>query len=182
MDVSEFTPYVFQIFAQLLEYRPQGSGLGDAYTGMLQGCLNPVAWEHKGNIPALTCLLRAYLQQAARDIVASGSFMSLLGVWQKLVSSKANEQSSFELLTSVVRFVPPNALEPVLKQIFVILFSKLQSGNSPRYTRLVTNFFALFVGKFGSQSYFDQVNSIHGDLALTFMSKVWLPRLRTDPP
>ena len=184
MDVSEFTPYVFQIFAQLLEYRPQASGLGDAYTGMLQGCLNPIAWERKGNIPALTRLLRAYLQQAARDIVSSGSFMSLLGVWQKLVSSKANEQNSFELLTSVVRFVPPNALEPVLKQIFTILFTRLQSqsGRTPRYIRLVTNFFALFVGKYGSQYFFDRVNNMQDGLALTVMLQIWLPRLSSDPP
>jgi exportin-2 (importin alpha re-exporter) len=182
MDVSEFTPYVFQIFAQLLEFRPQGSGLGNAYTGMLQGCLSPVAWERKGNIPALTRLLKAYLQQAASDIVNSGSFMALLGVWQKLVSSKANEQNSFELLTSIVRYVPHEALQPLLTQIFAILFTRLQSGKTPRFVRLVTNFFALFVGKYGSQSFFDQLNAMQAGMGLMVMVQIWLPRLKSDPP
>lgn len=182
MDVSEFTPYVFQIFAQLLEFRPQGSGLGGAYTGLLQGCLNPTAWDRKGNIPALARLLRAYLQQDATNIVSSGSFMSLMGVWQKLVSSKANEQSSFELMASIVRFVPQDALQPVLKQIFAILFARLTSAKTPRFVRLVTNFFALFVGKFGAQAFFDQLNSMQAGMGLMVMVQIWLPRLKSDPP
>jgi exportin-2 (importin alpha re-exporter) len=182
MDVSEFTPYVFQIFAQLLEFRTQGTGLGEAYTNMLQPCLSPTAWERKGNIPALTRLLRAYLQQGAVEIVSSGSFMAMLGVWQKLVSSKANEQSSFELLSAIVRYVPPDALHPVWGQLYGILFRRLQASKTPRFTRLITNFFALFVGKFGSQAFFDQLNSMQPGMGLQIMMQVWLPRLKTDAP
>lgn len=182
LDVSEFTPYVFQIFAQLLEFRPAGSGLGDGYSGLLQGCLAPVAWERRGNIPALSRLMRAYLQQAAAEIANSGSFMAMMGVWQKLVSSKANEISSFELLSAITRFVPPATLQPVWGQVFGILFRRLQSGKTVRFVRLVTNFFALFVGKFGSQAFFDQLNSMQPGMGLMIMGQVWLPRLKSDPP
>lgn len=181
-DVSEFTPYIFQIFAQLLEFCPAGAGLGDAYTGLLQGCLHASAWERKGNIPALTRLLRAYLQKAPAVIGSSDKFMSLLGVWQKLVSSKANEQSSFELLHAIVRFIPNETLQPVLKQVFTILLTRLQSGKTPRFTRLITNFFALFVGKFGAQAFLDQLNALQPGLGLTLMVQAWLPRLKADTP
>merc|ERR1712232_351492 len=61
MDVAEFTPYVFQIFAQLLEYRPSGSGLGSSYQELFPPLLTPSVWERKGNIPALTGLMQAYI-------------------------------------------------------------------------------------------------------------------------
>jgi exportin-2 (importin alpha re-exporter) len=182
MDVSEFTPYVFQIFAQLLEYSVQGAPLSDSYKGMLQGCLSPVAWERKGNIPALTRLLRAYVQKSAVEIVSMGSFMALLGVWQKLVSSKANEQCSFELLSSVTRYIPQDSLKPVLKQIFAILCTRLQSGKTARFVRLMTNFLALFVGIFGAGAFFEQLNTLQPNMSLMILIQVWLPRLKSDPP
>ena len=42
MDVAEFTPYVFQILAQLLLYRPNGTtrGLGSHY-GLGEGVRCP---------------------------------------------------------------------------------------------------------------------------------------------
>jgi exportin-2 (importin alpha re-exporter) len=182
MDVSEFTPYVFQIFAQLLEFSIQGSALSDSYKGMFQGCLSPVAWERKGNIPALTRLLRAYVQKSAVEIVTMGSFMALLGVWQKLVSSKANEQSSFELLSAIVRHVPQESLQPVMKQIFAILCTRLQSGKTARFVRLMTNFLALFVGIFGAEAFFEQLNTLQANMSSMILMQVWLPRLKSDPP
>ncbi len=55
LDISEFTPYVFQLLAQLLEFRAKG--LGQAYESWLPPLLTPVLWECKGNIPALMRLV-----------------------------------------------------------------------------------------------------------------------------
>uniref|UniRef100_A0A7S1Z2N2 Exportin-2 C-terminal domain-containing protein n=1 Tax=Trieres chinensis TaxID=1514140 RepID=A0A7S1Z2N2_TRICV len=182
MDVSEFTPYVFQVLAQLLEYRPRDSGLGDAYKSLFPPLLTPMLWERKGNIPALTRLLQAYLLKGASEIVAMGQLMGLLGVFQKLVSSKANEASAFDLLSSVVIHVPLDAYRANLKDMFQILLVRLQSGKTPRFVRLATNFFALFIGKFGYQSYSDYLNSIQPGLGLMLVTQVWIPRLQTDTP
>jgi exportin-2 (importin alpha re-exporter) len=90
MDVSEFTPYVFQILAQILEFR--SGGLGDAYKVLFPPCLSPSLWDRKGNIPALTRLLQAYLQHGASEIVSLGQLVGLLGVFQKLISVKAADE------------------------------------------------------------------------------------------
>lgn len=181
-DVSEFTPYVFQILAQLLEFRPKQSGLGDSYTGLFGPLLTPVVWDRKGNIPALTRLMRAYLGQAGAELTAAGHLVPILGVFQKLVSSRANEQSGFDLLGALVVYIEPAALQPYVKQVFQILLKRLQIGKTPRYVRLVTQFFALFVGKYGAQSFIDQLNAIQPGLALTVVVQVWNPRLQSDPP
>ena len=65
-DVSEFTPYVFQILAQLLECRP---GLSAAYMSLLPPILAPTMWERPANTPALVRLVCAYIQ-VGKDAVA----------------------------------------------------------------------------------------------------------------
>ncbi len=67
---QEFHPYVFQIFAQLIELRP--APLPAMYMGIFPPLLSPVFWERHGNVPALVRLLRAYMAKAAAEIVAQG--------------------------------------------------------------------------------------------------------------
>ena len=90
-DVSELVPYVFQVLGQLLYYRPalQG-GLSEAYKALFPPLLSPVLWERKGNVPALVVLLRAYIVRGSAEIVSGGHLMAVLGVFQKLLASKAS--------------------------------------------------------------------------------------------
>lgn len=182
MDVLELTPYVFQVLAQLLEYRPGDAGLGDSYSMLFPPLLTPTLWERKGNIPALTRLLQAYLEKGGSEIVAQNRLVGVLGVFQKLIASRANEQHAFDLLGAVVLFISPEAVQPHLKDLFQILLMRLQQAKTPRYVRLVTHFFALFVGKFGAHAYLDQLNALQPGLGLMLLTQIWVPRLQTDLP
>jgi hypothetical protein len=53
---QEFHPYVFQIFAQLIELHP--GALPDMYIKIFPPLLSPVFWERPGNVPALVRLLQ----------------------------------------------------------------------------------------------------------------------------
>jgi exportin-2 (importin alpha re-exporter) len=180
MDIAEFTPYVFQVLAQLLEFRPQQSGLGQSYTQLFQPLLTPDLWEKKGNVPALSRLIQAYIKKAAGELT---SFINpILGVFQKLLSLKATEANAFDLLASVIVHFPQETMEPRLGTIFQLLLTKLQSSKTPKYTRLVTQFFALFVGKFSAQVFVDRLNTMQNGLAITLLVQVWNPRILKDPP
>jgi len=181
-DVSEFTPYVFQILAQLLEYRSNNSGLGQSFTVLFPPLLSPVLWDRKGNIPALTRLLQAYLSKGAIEIVAKGQFLGMLGVFQKLVASRSNEVQAFELLGTILHFVPFEALQPHLKQLIQLLLTRLQKGKTERYVRLVTTFFAQYIGQFGPQKYFEVFDSVQAGIGLMILTSIWLPRLQSDIP
>ncbi|KAL9181039.1 hypothetical protein ACHAXT_009844 [Thalassiosira profunda] len=180
MEVDEFTPYVFQLLAQILEFRPEGAGLGDAYTSLFQPLLTPSLWERKGNVPALSRLLVAYMNKGPNDLVPH--LLGILGVFQKLVSSKINEQYAFDLLRGIVMYLPQEAFMPRMKDILQILMMKLQQGKTPKYVNLITHFFALFVGKFGSQAYLDQLNQLQPGLGLMLLMQVWVPRLQSASP
>lgn len=182
MDVAEFTPYVFQILAQLLEYRPDNSGLGESYNALLPPLLFPDVWSRKGNIPALTRLLQAYLKKGSAEIVALGKLSGILGIFQKLVASRATEASAFDLLGSITQYIPSESLQPMVKEIFRLLLMRLQQGKTPRYCRLVTGYFGQFLGQFGSDKFIEVLNSIQPNLHLMLLSQVWMPRLSTDPP
>jgi exportin-2 (importin alpha re-exporter) len=182
MDVAEFTPYVFQILSQLLEYRAENTGLGEAYGMLLGPILSPTNWERRGNTPALTRLLQAYLMKGSAEIVSNGHLNGFLGVWQKLNASKASEVSGFDLLGAVTQFVAPEALEPLLKNIFNLLLMRMQHGKTQRYTRLFTDYLAQFVGQFGSEKAFAALNSIQPGLSGMVLGQIWIERLSSDPP
>ena len=55
LALQEFHPYVFQVFALLIELHTPP--LPATYLQILPGLLTPVFWERPGNIPALTRLL-----------------------------------------------------------------------------------------------------------------------------
>ena len=180
MEVAEITPYVFQVLAQLLEYR--ADGLSDAYSALFGPLMTPTLWESKGNVPALTRLVQAYLQKGAAKLIAQGFLVPILGVFQKLVSSKANEANGFSLLHSIIVYSPVNAIEGNLRDLFNVLLMRLQHNRSVRFIRLISNFFALFVGKRGAQAYLDIMNSIQPGLGLTLLMQIWLPPLTKDAP
>ncbi len=71
LDIAEFTPYVFQLLAMLLAYRP-GSTLSQAYQVLFVPLLSPALWERRGNVPALVELLDSYLQRDVGFILSTG--------------------------------------------------------------------------------------------------------------
>ena len=103
-DVAEFSPYVFQILAQMLEFRPDG--LSDPYRALFQPLLSPSLWERKANCPALVRLLRAYLKQGAAEVIPA-HLQALLGIFQKLLALKSTEDQAFSLLDALVVKVSP---------------------------------------------------------------------------
>jgi exportin-2 (importin alpha re-exporter) len=78
------------------------------YRSLLPFLLTPAVWQQKGSIPGLVKLLKAFLARDAQYIISSGQYNSVLGVIQsRLIPSKLNDVWGFELLQSVVQYVPP---------------------------------------------------------------------------
>ena len=88
---QEFHPYVFQIFAQLIDLRPPP--LPPLYLQLFKPLLAPLFWERPGNVPALTRLLRAYLAKASAEILQQGLLEVRLLFWSSgpLPSCGSNE-------------------------------------------------------------------------------------------
>lgn len=98
-------PYIFQLFAALLEANPSGT-LPNYYQNLIGPILMPVMWDSKGNIPALVRLLSSITGRGSQHILQNNQIEPILGIFQKLLSTKANEAYGFDLLESVVAHFP----------------------------------------------------------------------------
>lgn len=102
----EFMPYVFQLFAALLEANPSAN-LPGYYQELIAPVLMPVMWESRGNTPALVRLLSSIISRGSQYILEHNQLEPILGIFQKLISTKANEGYAFDLLESVAMNFPP---------------------------------------------------------------------------
>ena len=99
-------PYVFQLFAALLETNPSGP-LPEKFKTLISPILNPNSWTSKGNVPALVRLLSALIPRAVSEIVQNNQLEPILGIFQSLVSTKTNEIYGYELLECIITNFSP---------------------------------------------------------------------------
>lgn len=106
LTLTEFVPYVFQILSALLE-ASQTKALPDHYRTLIPVVLAPTIWETRGNVPACARFLAAILPKVADAIVAENQVEPVLGIFQRLSSSKKTEQNSIDILEAIVTSLPP---------------------------------------------------------------------------
>ncbi|KAJ5326387.1 Armadillo-like helical [Penicillium brevicompactum] len=139
-DVQEFMPYVFQLFAALLEAN-QSATLPTYYQELIGPVLMPVMWDSKGNTPALVRLLSSIIPRGSQYIIEHNQIEPILGIFQKLVSTKANESFAFDLLETCVASFPPAALENYFVMIMQIILQRLQNSKTENLTLRFVRFF-----------------------------------------
>ncbi|KAJ1913960.1 importin-alpha export receptor [Mycoemilia scoparia] len=143
-DVSEFMPYVFQILAQLLSIHDPSKGLPEAYISLLGPLLNPTLWEAQGNRPALVRLLQSYLQIGAVQLAEGNHLNPILGIFQKLVASRASDHHAFNLLVAVTIYTPLPVLKQYIKPIMNLLLNRLQGSRTTKFTRIFCHYIGVF--------------------------------------
>ncbi|KAI1438347.1 CAS/CSE protein [Xylaria sp. CBS 124048] len=177
-DVTEFMPYVFQLFAKLLELNPSGA-LPNHYQSLLPPLMLPATWETRGNVPALTRLLVAIIPRAAQHIVAENTVQPILGIFQGLLRGRKTEQNAFDLLESVVLSIPRTVLEPYFKNILELLFTKLQSNPSDSFKSRFVRFYHLVSAKpevgLGTDFFISQVDLVQNNLFTQIYLTIILP-------
>lgn len=169
-DVAEFLPYIFQILSLLLELRPPP--VSPAYMTIYPHLLSPTLWERAGNVPALVRLLQAFIERAPVDVVSDNKLTNLLGVFQKLIASKSNDHEGFYLIGSMVEHIDMLVMKPQMKDVFTLLFRRLQSSKTTKYVRGLIVFVCLFAGKHGGSELLQLVDSIQPKLFSMLLEKV----------
>ncbi|CAF2526918.1 unnamed protein product [Rotaria sp. Silwood2] len=177
-DIAEFVPYVLQIIGFLLESRPSGSTLiPDAYRALFQLVLTPSFWDHSGNIPALSRLLQAYIEKSGETIVVE-KLTIVLGVFQRLVSqSKIHDHEGFAILNSLIINLPSTCLNNYLKDIFIVIFTRLTRAKTQKLIRCIIVFFSHFIIKFGANEFITQVDSIQANMFQMVVESLFIPEL-----
>ncbi|XP_072259360.1 exportin-2 [Pyxicephalus adspersus] len=175
-DVQEFMPYVFQVMSLLLEMHKDD--IPNSYMSLFPHLLQPVLWERTGNIPPLVRLLQAYLERGSNAISSSDKIPGLLGVFQKLIASKANDHQGFYLLNSIIEHLPSGCLEQYKRQIFIVLFQRLQSSKTTKFVKSFLVFLNLYCVKFGAIALQEMVDSIQPKMFGMVVEKIIIPEIQ----
>ncbi|OWP00452.1 importin alpha re-exporter [Marssonina coronariae] len=140
---AEFMPYVFQLFAALLESRPQGP-LSEFYKALIGPVLSPALWESRGNVPALARLLSSIIPRAGAEIVAGGQIEPILGIFQKLIGGKTRtELYGLDVLEAVVVSCGVNAIQQYFPTILTLLLTRLNNNPPEKFKQRFVRFYHL---------------------------------------
>uniref|UniRef100_A0A671U338 CSE1 chromosome segregation 1-like (yeast) n=1 Tax=Sparus aurata TaxID=8175 RepID=A0A671U338_SPAAU len=177
-DVQEFLPYVFQVMSLLLEIH--SNSIPSSYMALFPHLLQPALWERTGNIPPLVRLLQAYLEKGGATIAASAAdkIPGLLGVFQKLIASKANDHQGFYLLNSIIEHMPPESITQYRKQIFILLFQRLQSSKTTKFIKSFLVFVNLYSVKYGAIALQEIFDSIQPKMFGMVLEKIIIPEVQ----
>ncbi|XP_022090609.1 exportin-2-like [Acanthaster planci] len=174
-DIAEFIPYVFQIMSLMLEMH---TDCPEAYMTLFPHLLMPVLWEKLGNIPPLVRLIQAYIEKGADSIVKEGKVLALLGVFQKLIASKANDHQGFYIMLSLLEHLDATALSEHIQKIFLLLFQRLSHSKTTKFVKSLLVFFSLFAVKHGADSLIHVVEEIQAKMFERVLEKLYIPEVQ----
>ncbi|KAG5454542.1 Exportin-2 [Clonorchis sinensis] len=199
-DISEFVPYVFQLLSVMLEQYPMsdtvtavcksqsmvnGSQSGNQgqsrtrpsppYSALLPRLLIPTLWDQRGNVPALARLMQSYVLHDIEEVLSSNKLSAMLGVYQRLIQSSLHDTHAFALLGALVLAVPKPTLEPFLRQVFMVIFRRLQSSKTEKFMKAFVSFIARFVLVYSPNELIQLVDGIQAGLFARVLEKVLLP-------
>jgi exportin-2 (importin alpha re-exporter) len=178
-DISEFIPYTFQIFAQLLAARPLKSGLSDAYRALFPPLLVPVLWERKGNVPGLIDLFKAYISRGMDYIITNNHLEGVLGVFQKLLSVKSTEASAFQLMNTIYAFTPYQAIARYMPTILGLELTRMQEHvkhvKVQPYCRLFLHSICVLSSIYGAQVVYEALEGQTPNLVAMIVTNIWSP-------
>lgn len=182
-DVQEFHPYVFQVLSQLVEIRASSARDGwttplpETYLQLLPPLLTPMFWERSGNVPALGRLLRAFIAASPSEVVNRGLLPGILGVFQKLVASKAQDHEGVALLDALTVYVDPTAMAQYLSNVWTILFQRIQAARTAKIVRGFLCSASLMAARRGGQSVGESMEAVQGGITAMIVQSVWAPGL-----
>ncbi|KAK0720680.1 CAS/CSE protein [Lasiosphaeris hirsuta] len=179
-DVSEFVPFVFQIFSLHLEISHSLSPLEGGFKVLIDAVLAPTPWETRGNVPPLARFISAILPKASQEILAEKKLEPILSIFQRLLTSKKTEQTGFDILEAIIGSYTASVLEPYFTTIVTLVFSKLENNPTDSYKSRVARFYHLVSARagesgMGADFFIKHAEAIQANVFVPFYLTVILP-------
>lgn len=133
-DVIDFFPYVFQLYALLVDSAPAGSltssVTSSTYIALVKKLLLPAAWDRSGVISAQSRLIQAYVRSAPECLVREHLVEALLGLCQHLLGAVATSLDGYNILISLMAALPVDVMSPYMPNVLRMCFMSLQKHKS----------------------------------------------------
>uniref|UniRef100_A0A0D9UYL1 Importin N-terminal domain-containing protein n=1 Tax=Leersia perrieri TaxID=77586 RepID=A0A0D9UYL1_9ORYZ len=175
-DISEFWPYAFQIFAQLVNMSQPP--LSQNYMQLFGVLLSSATWDRPPCVPALVRLLRAFLRKIPNELNQEARLPNILLIFRSLLSRSSTEDSAFFMLNTLVENVSFDIMNPHISEIWSALFTRLQTRQAVKFVNSLVVFMSLVVVKYGPAVLVGSVDAIQPNLFITILQRFWIPNLK----
>lgn len=171
-DVTEFAPYVFQVMSQMMNVH--ASNLPALYTNMIPPLLDPSMWDRKGYIPSMVQYLEVYIRKNHAGILAAHQMEPILGVFNKLVASKATDHLGLRLLCTIFESYEAAAVTGFCSAILSVLLVRLSAAKTAKYVQSLIYCLSVFVLRYGAEALKAGMDSQQQHLLHLLLQQVWL--------
>ncbi|KAH8881534.1 Cse1-domain-containing protein [Thozetella sp. PMI_491] len=179
-DVTEFVPYVFQVFSAVLELDSEAP-VPESFKTLFDPILEPAAWEVKGNVPALGRFLSASIPKLRQEIIAGNKLEKILILFQLLCRLKKTTNDAYKVLEAVVSAFDGAILDPYFGEIMRIVYTRLEEDRSDSHKQLASRFYHLVSAKDGLGADYVSKHSqaLHAKAFTGFYLTIVLPTTKT---
>lgn len=172
-DVQEFTPYVLQLLNLILRTQAVGS-VSEKFVKLFHDLLSPVHWEKQANVRPLTDLMHTFIEKISQQIVAGGKLDPLLGIFQKLISSKATDHEGLALLQTMMIHLPDTDFDARINGIFILIFQRLTGSKTAKFVKHTLECFSLYAFLRGADSLAASVNQLQDKIFGMVVEKLFI--------
>jgi exportin-2 (importin alpha re-exporter) len=102
----------------------------------------------------------------------------VLGIFQKLNSSGANDGSAFDLLSALLQYVQVDRFAQYIDTIFQLVLGRLRGTKSNFYHIRFSQFLGLFAALHGGLFLSDTLDKIQPNIILMLLQHIWLPKVK----
>lgn len=173
-DITEFGPYVFQVWSQMLLVHKEGA-VPDQYRQLMNPTLNPAMWERRAYVAGMVLYIESYLRRAKEQLMADEQMEATLGVFQKLIASTATDHHGLHLLSTIFETFEIAVLSPFVRAIFSALMLRLSRAKTAKFVNHLLCLLSTFVLRFGVKAMRDSFDSVERNVLAMLLTQVWLP-------
>ena len=176
---QEFSPYVFQILALLLERRGDVSA---PYQSIYPSLLDLSLYDNPGNVPALIRLLSAYARRSKTTATFNVQLVRVLAIYQKLLGHRKQHLLAMDLLIVLTDSLVWTEMEQYVAGLFTQLFVKFQNKPGPLFYARAVVFFSVFILRYGAVQWCKSMEGIQGGIVQMVLSNIILSNLSSVTP
>jgi exportin-2 (importin alpha re-exporter) len=172
-DVQEFTPYVLQLLNLILLVQSPGA-VSEKFMKLFYDLLSPTHWEKPANIRPLTELMHTYIEKIGQMIITQNKLDALLGIFQKLIASKATDHEGLALLQTMMVHLPAADLDAKIKDIFALIFQRLTCSKTTKFVKHVLICFSTYAFLRGADALACAVNQLQDKIFGMVLEKLYI--------
>lgn len=176
-DVTEFTPYVFQVLSQMMSFHV--AALPRTYARVMGPILTPAMWDKRGYIPGMVQFMDVYVRKNSAAVVAANQLDPILICFPKLLASKALDHFGLQLLDALFESYDANTIGKYVARIISVLMIRLTKAKTVKLCTRMLCTLSIFVLRFGVialKNAFDQLQKDQ-NLFASFIREVWIPEV-----